>query len=298
MVRRVTAPSTVTDRGARAGRLCSTDRLNRRARRGLSAVLKRIRIAILLYILLFVAAGHYLTAARSTAWERTLRVTVHAVNGDGSNAAGARAGSLQRGDFESIERFFTVEAARHGVSIQQPIRFDVASGTKVELPTLAKDLSMLDAVIFSLRLRWAATVAEWQSDLPSADITLFAVYHDGESKPMLERSVGLDKGMVVVANLFSARSAAGSNDVIVAHELLHTLGATDKYDPRSNMPRFPDGYADPDARPLLPQKEAELMAGRIAVTEHTAEVPRSLRDVVVGPTTAAEIGWRDAAVKP
>jgi hypothetical protein len=42
---------------------------------------------------------------------------------------------------------------------------------------------------------------------------------------------------------------------------------------------------------LYPQSFAELMAGRIPVSADEAEIPESLRQVVVGPQTAAEIGW-------
>ena len=78
---------------------------------------------------------------------------------------------------------------------------------------------------------------------------------------------------------------------MLAHELLHTLGATDKYSLTSNLPRFPDGFADPTLKPAMPQKKAELMAGRIPLDEQHAEMPESLRSVVVGRLTAAEIGW-------
>ena len=33
----------------------------------------------------------------------------------------------------------------------------------------------------------------------------------------------------------------GPNNVVIAHELLHTVGATDKYDPVTDAPRIPDG---------------------------------------------------------
>jgi hypothetical protein len=79
--------------------------------------------------------------------------------------------------------------------------------------------------------------------------------------------------------------------MVLAHELLHTLGATDKYEPGSNAPRFPDGYAAPTAKPLLPQSKAELMAGRIPLDERRAAIPESLRQVLIGNATAAEIGW-------
>jgi hypothetical protein len=60
------------------------------------------------------------------------------------------------------------------------------------------------------------------------------------------------------------------------------------------LPIYPDGYAAPAAQPLLPQKKAELMAGRIAISQASAEIPQSLRDVLVGSVTAEEIGWLNA----
>jgi hypothetical protein len=48
----------------------------------------------------------------------------------------------------------------------------------------------------------------------------------------------------------------------------------------------------PEARPLLPQTKAELMAGRIPLDEHRADMPATLREVVIGPATAQEIGWQ------
>jgi len=40
--------------------------------------------------------------------------------------------------------------------------------------------------------------------------------------------------------------------VVIAHELLHTVGATDKYDPATNESSLPEGYAEPDKIPLFP----------------------------------------------
>ena len=73
--------------------------------------------------------------------------------------------------------------------------------------------------------------------------------------------------------------------------MLHTLGATDKYDLRTNMPSYPDGFAHPERRPLYPQTHAEIMGGRIALDDTSAMIPASLDDALVGPTTAEEIRW-------
>ena len=246
---------------------------------------RRIRIAILLYILVFVAAGHWLTQARSTDWDGTLWVAVYPVVGDGSRAAAEAAAALDRSDFERVESFFASEAGRYGIALERPVRFDVAAPSEIGPPRPPASGGVVDAIAFSLRLRLAALRAGWRSDLPRADITLFAVLHDGAGGETLDRSVGLQKGMVAVANLFAERTAAGTNSLVVAHELLHTLGATDKYRAADNTPVFPQGYADP----------AELMAGRIALSERSAVMPRGLDEVVIGPATAVEIGWPDGS---
>jgi hypothetical protein len=97
--------------------------------------------------------------------------------------------------------------------------------------------------------------------------------------------------MLGIVNVFASADQEGSNAVVIAHELLHTFGATDKYDSGTNGPSFPDGYAEPDARPLHPQRRAEIMAGRIPITETHSEIPRNLKRVVIGEKTAREINW-------
>ena len=91
--------------------------------------------------------------------------------------------------------------------------------------------------------------------------------------------------------MFAADKMAGSNNIVIAHELMHTLGATDKYDFTSGAPSFPTGYGDPERKPLFPQLTAEIMAGRRVLSPTNFDMPGNLRDVIVGPATAAEIRW-------
>ncbi|NIO43671.1 MAG: hypothetical protein GTO41_28055 [Burkholderiales bacterium] len=85
---------------------------------------------------------------------------------------------------------------------------------------------------------------------------------------------------------------SAENNIIITHELLHTLGATDKYDLATNQPLYPAGYAEPDIRPLYPQQFSEIMGGRIPVSQVRSVPPQTLDAVLVGPQTAAEIGWQ------
>jgi hypothetical protein len=80
---------------------------------------------------------------------------------------------------------------------------------------------------------------------------------------------------------------------VVSHELLHTLGATDKYDPAGRVV-VPDGLAEPDAVPRYPQRFAEVMTRGRPVSASTEEIPASLDELAVGPGTAREIGWLGA----
>jgi hypothetical protein len=104
-------------------------------------------------------------------------------------------------------------------------------------------------------------------------------------------SVGLSKGLVALAHLYGDVAAAGSNQVVLVHEVLHTLGATDKYDFATGQPLAPQGLGEQDRQPLYPQDLGEIMAGRIATSARDAVVADSLEQMLVGPVTALEIGW-------
>jgi hypothetical protein len=82
-----------------------------------------------------------------------------------------------------------------------------------------------------------------------------------------------------------------ANNVVIAHEILHTLGASDKYDLATLAPLYPIGYAEPAQNPLYPQTLTEIMAGRYAIDAQNSEMPESLTEVRVGEATALEIRW-------
>jgi len=77
----------------------------------------------------------------------------------------------------------------------------------------------------------------------------------------------------------------------MAHELLHTFGATDKYDLATGLPQYPDGFADPQLSPRYPQQLAEIMAVKTPLSATEARMPDNLADERVGAVTAREIGW-------
>ena len=255
-------------------------------------MLKRLRIAVLLYVLLFVAAAQFFTARNAADWDAPLWVDIYAVAGDDSAVTRRFVESLSVTEFADAEAFFTREAKRYGVELEQPFKLRVIGEYADGLPQLDARAGPFGVLVWSLRMRWLATRLSWQAEEPSGDIVVFAVFHEPTNGVALDRSTALDKGLIAVANLFAGRDARATNQIVLAHELLHTLRATDKYSLESNAPSYPDGYAAPDARPLLPQSKAELMAGRIPLDERRAEMPSDLGAVVIGAATAREIGWQ------
>ena len=128
----------------------------------------------------------------------------------------------------------------------------------------------------------------------AGQVRVFVLYHDPDVTTSVPHSSGLAKGLIGVVYAYASRAAAGPNSVVIAHEILHTLGATDKYDPMTLQPLYPQGYAEPERNPRFPQSRAEIMAGRRALSEREAEMPDSLDETRVGAQTAREIHWPEA----
>jgi hypothetical protein len=251
---------------------------------------KLIRIAILLLILATVAEEAWIARSRSVSWQDPLQVAIYPINGDDSDVAEQYVRKLPADAFKSIERFFDDEAKRHGRSIYHPVEVTLAPPLQSRPPQPTVRGNALQNILWSLQTRYWA----WRHDaLPGAkpQIRLFVLFFDPANNDRLQHSVGIRQGMIGLVNAFATRTMAGANNVVITHELLHTLGATDKYDLSNNQPLFPDGYAEPERVPRLPQELAEIMAGRVPIDESQAEIPVSLGQTVIGNLTAAEIGW-------
>jgi hypothetical protein len=251
---------------------------------------KHLRIVILVLILLIVAMGNWVTKMRSTNWSHTLRVVVYPINGDGSIRSANYISKLEDESFNDIEDFFIEELKLYGLAAEEPVNVSLSAEVHEKPPAAPVNGSILEIMFWSLKLRyWAFQRDEYKG--PKPEVQLFVVYFDPQTSPQLQHSLGLQKGLVGVVNVFADRKKAGTNHFIITHELLHTLGATDKYDMQTNEPLYPQGYAEPDLQPVYPQSFAEVMGGRIPVSEYASKIPLSLFEVTVGEQTAREIRW-------
>jgi hypothetical protein len=254
-------------------------------------VWKSLRILLLLLVLLAVALSTWLDRIATQSWRETLWLGIFPLNADGSTQAQEYIDGLGVKDFAAIEEFFAREGHRYRLTPELPVHVELyPQGSKLP-PVLDPAAGPLAVAWWSLKLRWfAAHAAELPGRAPPR-IRLFVLYHDSSTLERAPDSHGLQKGLVGVVHAFADRAMAGSNNIVIAHELLHTVGASDKYDPNTGAPLFPAGFADRDRRPLYPQEQAEIMAGRRPLSAQEWEMPRTLAREIVGPETALEIRW-------
>jgi hypothetical protein len=252
---------------------------------------RNLRILFLLLVLFGVALNTYLEQRATQSWKEPLWVGIYPINGDGTPVAQGYIDSLTVKDFADIERFFSREAHRYGVRIELPVHIELYSQVLQLPPVLAPDANPVAIAWWSLKLRWYALRAGRVQGRAPPRVRLFVLYHDPATLERAPDSHGMQKGLIGVVHVFADPAMTGSNNIVIAHELLHTAGASDKYDLASGEPLFPIGYADRARSPLLPQERAEIMAGRRALSAHEWDMPRSLEAEVVGPETALEIRW-------
>jgi hypothetical protein len=253
-----------------------------------------LRVAFLLLVLLIVSLTTCQDRYRSTRWREPLFVSIYPIAADDSPVTLAYLAAIDGDRFKPIDQFFAREAQAHHLGIDEPIRTRLRSQLHERPPQRAAQDGLFATALWSLRLRYWAWRVSGNAHEPE-DIRMFVLFHDPSLTPTVPHSLGLTKGLIGVVYAFATPTMNGENNIVIAHELLHTLGATDKYDLTTDEPRFPDGYGDPAQNPRYPQRTAELMAGRRMLAPDRWEQPDGLDEVVIGPATALEIRWTQHA---
>ena len=250
-----------------------------------------LRIGTLLLVLFVVASQTWLDRFSTTRWQRTVFVGAFPVSADGSPVTARYLAQLDQRKIDEVGEFLKSEARRYGVVVDEPIELKLYPMLESAPPPLDSGADALTRVVWSLRLRYYRFRALATISRSRPKIALFLLYHDPALAPSLPHSAGLQRGLTAVVHLFASRSQEAQNRIVITHELLHTFGATDKYDLATGLPQYPHGFAEPQLEPRYPQQLAEIMAGQMPLSATQARLPDTLEDERVGALTAREIGW-------
>ncbi|MBT9567242.1 MAG: hypothetical protein IV085_02980 [Thiobacillus sp.] len=249
---------------------------------------RRLRIFLLLGVLAAALGLTWLEQTMVRGWRVPLDVVVIPINGDGSAAATETIRALRVSDFDDINAFLQRETARYGLKQPQAMQVTLLPELRERPPAPPRDGNVLKTMLWSMQLRWWVYQQSGQLLPQLGTIKLFVLYHAPQDGIALEHSLGLQKGLIGVVHAFADPEQMGQNNIVIAHELLHTLGATDKYD-AEGKPIYPQGYADSGLPLSMPRHQAEIMAGRYLAANGQAVMPPSLEACVIGAQTAHEI---------
>ncbi len=250
-----------------------------------------MRVVALLSILFALVVGTWMTEKRLASWDRPAWVSVYPIVADDAALTMKYAQSVDESSFAAVNEFMARESRPYGITVTPAFYIQVAPVSTELPPEIPDQYSRAAIAWWSLKMRWWAWKMDFNADLPGTDIQMFILYHGVKSRNELDISVGMRKGRYGVVNAFAKKSMNPQNLVVFTHELMHVLGASDKYIRTTGEPEHPFGYADPNQHPLFPQKRAEIMGGRIPLSSVASRMPRSLEQCKIGTRTAEEIGF-------
>ncbi len=249
-----------------------------------------VRIFLLLGFLVIVGftSAHQLVYTRN--WNQTLEVTLYPINADGNLSTAKYINSLDTASFAKIDRWSIRESKRHNLMLKKPI--SVSLGAQIEQlpPSWPENDNTVAVLWWGLRFRWWAFQNTPKADSGLTKVRLFVMYYEGEEDTALSHSLGMQKGLLGLVHAFALKEQTAQNNIVIAHEVLHTVGAIDKYNSHGG-PLYPVGYANPRRQPLFPQRSAEIMSGRIPTSYGSSYMAESLKSVLISSYTAKEINW-------
>ena len=253
---------------------------------------KAIRVSLLLAVLAIVAIYTNEQRHSSQSWKDPLEVVIFPINAEVSEATERYIRCFVDEDFAEIDRFTARVSEKYYLRTSVPTLTRIGPQVKVLPPANPRpDANFIEVISWSLRYRYWA----WKNTPDKASnfhrVRMFVLYHTPTPGRELQHSFGMYKGLLGLVHAFGAKELQGRNNLVIAHEMLHTVGATDKYH-ENGEPIFPEGYAEPNKKKRYPQRRAEIMAGRIPLNSDESSMPTSLRKCDLGDLTAQENRWK------
>ena len=253
---------------------------------------RNIRILILLALLATAAIYTKEQRLNTTSWYQPIDVVIYPINGDANPKTDNYIENLSDKHFNDIEEFFIRGAKKYQLIVDSPISLSLGPTINSHPPSPPADRNnSLEVIFWSMKLRYW-TYKNTPDEIPNKNrVRLYVLYNQGSETEALQHSLGLQKGLIGIIHAYAIPAQNKQNSIVIAHEILHTVGASDKYSFYDNQPIYPNGYAKPEQSPLFPQRYAEIMAGRIPISKNLAKMPNDLRFCLVGEQTAREINW-------
>lgn len=248
---------------------------------------------ILILLIIFAALAFYTKTQKlkSRSWSESLQLVIYPINGEDSPDVEEYIEQLDGTVFSEIDQFFKNEADHYSLTTDQPTITRLGEVIQLHPPiSPAPGSSFIKIIWWSLKLRYWAYRNTPDDESNLHRVRIFLIYHEAKKDKLLQHSLGLDKGLLVIAHVFASPHQEKQNNIIIAHELLHTVGASDKYN-AANQPVFPEGYAEPDNIPLYPQTLAEIMSAKIPLSASQSKMAKNLKQCIIGEKTAREINW-------
>lgn len=254
---------------------------------------KVLRITLLLLVLGSVWTTYSLQKQVSQDWQGTLDIQIIPVLVDEQASTRQFVESLKVKDFAEVSKYLVAQAGRHNRDLEHALQIGLQPPIEKNPPPIPEaGAGRIEIMLWSLKLRWWA----WVNQPPGyhdTQIRLYVLYQSPQTDYQLPHSTGLQNGLIGLINARVNDNNKRIHAVVITHELLHILGAADKYDLISGQPLFPAGYAQPFKQPAHPQRRAEIMARAIPLTETNHKVATRLSQTMIGDLTAREIGWID-----
>jgi hypothetical protein len=237
-----------------------------------------------------VYAAHDVLARRSrTEWKRTLDVALVVVTEPGTDES---ATAELRSRTPELARRLTAEFRRFRPDAPAPFAFVHYGPVPLVHPVpVASGEGLAAAARYAWDLRGFTRDVDARAGVPTGgfDARLYLVVRRPTEHAVVE-GASEQGGRVGIARAELDHETVDLALFVAAHELFHTLGASDHYGPDGRA-LVPDGLAEPALSPTFPQRKAELMARNRPVSASREERPESLDELGVGPSTAREIGW-------
>jgi hypothetical protein len=253
----------------------------------------RARICLLLTILagvvLWAGNDHYQRRAR-TSWQRSLRVALVLAEREPIEPSTI---VLLTARVHELERRLAGEYRRCDGRVFTPFSFEVMGPVRVDqAPPQGHEQSLLGLFPETYeRWRWTRDIdARAGVEQRAYDARIYLVMKPAQGGLAFVEGESEYGGRVGVAQADIDPEMIDFALFVAAHELMHTLGASDKYDAEGRAV-FPGGFARPDKLPLFPQPGAEIMARNLPLAPSSERPPNTIDELFVGDATACEIGW-------